>query len=435
MDQPMEDTAQPVGREVEPRISLHSGDNGPNADGVLLLRESRAECNPLPTIACRQAVAHGGGVNGEKDFQRLVFLDALRGLGALGIASYHIHRYQPLREPVDALLPQFAKIAFSCGWLGVQIFWVIAGFVLAYSLRNAAIKPGTVGNFTLRRVVRLGVPYWTTILLVVAIDFVTRRYTEATSLTEPISWQKLSANLVFLQDVLGYGNISAGTWFVCIDLQFSLLFVLLLGLAGPLSFGSPVGGKIHAFVIAILFVPLGLLSLFWFGLDAQNDACVCYFFFIPLLGAMAWWALEGRIPRVLFWAYAATLAAGAAYRWHLGLPNSKSPLAITVATTVGVIVYLVGRRGHLGDWLSATWLQYLGRISYSLFLIHYPVSWLFLCLGCRLTGDHAISAAIWLAVALMASIVAADWMYTWIESPSLRLIRRMKNGTRPVYKK
>jgi peptidoglycan/LPS O-acetylase OafA/YrhL len=162
---------------------------------------------------------------------------------------------------------------------------------------------------------------------------------------------------------------------------------------------------------------------------------VSYYFFIPLLGAMAWWALEGRIPRMLFWGYVATMVAGAAYRWHLGLPNPKSPLAIAVATSAGVLIYLVGRRGHLHDWLTTRWLQYLGRISYSLFLIHYPVSWLVLCLGCRLTGDHEISAVIWLAVALMASIVAADWMYEWIEMPSLRLTRRMKEGICSDYKK
>ena len=95
---------------------------------------------------------------------------------------------------------------------------------------------------------------------------------------------KLVANLSFLQDILGYGSLSAGLWFVCIELQFSLLFIALLGLAQRLSPGSrctaePVGGR----SLLVVFVPLALLSLFVFNVDifhleADNDAWVSYFF-------------------------------------------------------------------------------------------------------------------------------------------------------------
>ena len=168
-------------------------------------------------------------------FERLAFLDALRGLGALGVACYHIHRYRPLREPVDSLLPGFVQNVLLYGWVGVPVFFVTAGFVAAYTLPSAPVTPASFGNYVLRRLVRLGIPYWTTILLVVALDFVARRCFNAPSLTEPVTWPKLAANLAFLQDVLGYGNISAGTWFVCIDLQFCLLFMLVAWLAPRLS--------------------------------------------------------------------------------------------------------------------------------------------------------------------------------------------------------
>ena len=95
---------------------------------------------------------------------RFAFLDALRGLGALGITCYHIHRYRPLEIPADHLLPKTVQFVVRHGWSSVQVFWVIAGFVVAYSLRKTAVGPASFGNFTLRRVLRLGMPYWTAIL-------------------------------------------------------------------------------------------------------------------------------------------------------------------------------------------------------------------------------------------------------------------------------
>jgi peptidoglycan/LPS O-acetylase OafA/YrhL len=366
-----------------------------------------------------------------------MFLDALRAFGALGIAAHHIHRYRPLKAPVDHLLPIFVHNTCLYGWIGVQMFWVLTGFMLAYSLRNVELRPAVAGNFMLRRIVRLGIPYWTVVLLVAALDLIVRWIVSARNLPpdltdEPVTWIRLVANLLFVQDIFGYGNISAGTWFVAVDLQLSFVFVVLMMLVRPLSMNGRVGGTAHVLALMALFLPWGLLALFGFNLDRQYEPWVVYYFHIPLLGAMAWWAIEGRIPRLLFWAYAGTMAAATVVRYNQYVPIPGSPtfskltVAAAVATATGVTIYLVGRRGHLGDWLGFGWLQYLGRISYSLFLIHYPVSWAVLYLGCHWTGDHELSAVIWLIVAFTSSIIAAHLFYKFVEAPSLRLCAWMK---------
>jgi len=162
---------------------------------------------------------------------------------------------------------------------------------------------------------------------------------------------------------------------------------------------------------------VGLLSLFLFNLDAQYDMWILYFFCMPLLGAIVWWALEGRLSPNIFWAYALAMVVGLVYQWRL---------EIAIALGGGVTIYVVGRLGHLGDWLSARWLQYLGRISYSLFLIHYAVGWIVVVLGHWFTGDRAVVAVFWLFAALAASIGAAHLMYKFVEVPSVRLARRLK---------
>jgi peptidoglycan/LPS O-acetylase OafA/YrhL len=445
----------------------------------------------VPRAVAGGRVAAAGGQPGH-----FVLLDALRGLGALGIACYHIHRYRPLEIPADHLLPFSIQYVVRHGWISVQVFWVIAGFVAAYSLRQTAVTPVAVGRFTLRRILRLGIPYWTAILAVVAIDLGVRQWLDypappsvpsvqqspearRAALIEdyPVGCRRLAANLAFLQDVLGYDNLSAGTWFVCVDLQLGLLFAVLLGVA---QWSSPAAARIgdrlisrprkgqthlspdrpHPLALTAVFVPLGLLSLLVFHVRTLDDWIV-YYFYMPLLGALAWWAIEGRIPRCVFWIYAAAVAGAATshwlsaiHRWHdavhrwqdmvhrlqeldprwpgtalhwpIDLLKDQKPLGMTVALAAGVTIYLAGRRGHLGNWLGAGWLQYLGRISYSLFLIHYPASWCVVSFGRYWSGDNPTAAVVWLLLALAASIVAAHFFYEFVEAPSVRLIRRLR---------
>jgi peptidoglycan/LPS O-acetylase OafA/YrhL len=367
---------------------------------------------------------------------RFAFLDALRGLGALGITCYHVHRYRPREIPVDDILPSAVQFIVRHGWTSVQVFWVIAGFVVAYSLRKTTVGPASFGNFTLRRVLRLGMPYWTAVLLVAALDVLTKHWFQIdprdTLVTGAVTWPRLLGNLAFLQDVLHLGNISAGTWFVCVDLQFGLLFMVMLGIMQSLSRPLPgIGGRanIDSLILMLVFVPLGLVSLFWFNLDPDDySAWAIYYFHMPLFGAMAWWVLEGRIPRVVFWIYAAAMAYGIVYRWDLGF-DYKKPLDVAVALAAGIVIYLVGRRGHLGDWLAWRPLQYLGRISYSLYLIHYATGWIVVSIGCHLTPDNPVAAVLWMTAGVFVSIAAADLFYRCVEAPSLRLVKRLKMGT------
>ncbi len=333
------------------------------------------------------------------------------------------------------------------GWASVQVFWVIAGFVVAYSLRKTAVGPASFGNFTLRRVLRLGIPYWTAILAVVAVNALTKPLLyrpDIPLIDDPVPWTRLAANLGFLQDILHLGNISAGTWFVCVDLQFGLLFALMLWIVQRLSrrqSGGSDRGKTNAPVLLLVFVPLGLAALFALNFNSDAyDSWAIYYFHMPLLGAMAWWALDGRIPRFAFWAYSAAMGVGVAMRWHDAIsiwqeaarqvPGTSlkygKALELMVALTAGVVIYLVARRGHLGDWLTWRPLQYLGRISYSLYLTHYLTSWIIVSLGFYWTRDNAKAAVCWMVLSIFISIGVAGLFCRYVEAPSLRLVKRLK---------
>jgi peptidoglycan/LPS O-acetylase OafA/YrhL len=360
----------------------------------------------------RNSSADGGpGLRG-----RLVFIDALRGLAALTIAMHHIDRYEPLTI-ADTSLPQWMLLWLKEGRVAVEVFFVISGFMIAYSLRHTLLTPAAMGRFSLRRLIRLGLPYWTILAIVLVLD-VLLPWLGIPPLNSELDAGQLVSEVFFLQDILGYGSTSTGLWFICIEVQFFLLFLALLWLAQHLrSDNGPTTARAGWPARLAVFAPLALLSLFVFNVDARYDAWIVFFFGTLFLGTMTCWALDGSVPPAAFWLY--VLAALVRLALFPGL-------RLTVALSAAVLIYTVGRLGRLNRWLSARWLQYLGGISYSFFLVHYSVSHVVKWLGHRLTEKSPDVAIAWLLLALVASIVVADLFHRRVETPACQLAEQFK---------
>jgi peptidoglycan/LPS O-acetylase OafA/YrhL len=110
--------------------------------------------------------------------------------------------------------------------------------------------------------------------------------------------------------------------------------------------------------------PLALSSLYHFNRDAAWDNWALYFFGSYALGALACWAANAK--HAARWlsliALAVVMALLLDYR-------SRIAVALVVALALG----LASRHGFLVRWPKSSLLAYLGQISYSVFLIHFPV--------------------------------------------------------------
>src|SRR5579872_3761860 len=201
---------------------------------------------------------------------RSTYIDALRGIAALGVACYHIARYEPGDQPARELIPGFVQAAFDYGWIGVQVFFVISGFVIAYSLRAAHVTPRFFANYALRRSIRLDPPYWTTILFVLLLHAVLHLHLGfdspldvPTRLEPELSWKLVGSHLLYLQNILGYDNLSAGFWTLCIEVQFYLLYVTGFGIAQRFpARNKRTPADAGSWALLGLFGPLALMSLF-----------------------------------------------------------------------------------------------------------------------------------------------------------------------------
>src|SRR5947209_6304964 len=71
---------------------------------------------------------------------RLLFVDGLRGIAALAVMGYHYYGNPTLHNQLSQVTPETLDRVLRHGWLGVQVFFVLSGFVIAYSLRNSPIN-------------------------------------------------------------------------------------------------------------------------------------------------------------------------------------------------------------------------------------------------------------------------------------------------------
>lgn len=162
-----------------------------------------------------------------RQLDRIEVVHSLRGLAALSVALYHF-----CWGNASFAAPPMLKAITSHGWLGVQVFFVISGFVLPYSLWRAGYKlsPSNFGRFVLKRVVRLDPPYFAVIVLVLILAF-------ASTLVPGFRGEPFHFDLEQTVLHVGYLNGLAGApwlnpvfWTLAIECQFYLLIAVIFPL-------------------------------------------------------------------------------------------------------------------------------------------------------------------------------------------------------------
>jgi peptidoglycan/LPS O-acetylase OafA/YrhL len=363
--------------------------------------------SPLPPVA--------GSAGG-----RWQFLDMLRAAASHLIVWHHLAFYGPLVDQALPLAPVFLD------WLGdqarmvVQVFFVLGGFGTAQHL--ARLKTAgwrEYGREIARRYLRIGIPYLVILPLAVAANALAGLLMQHRSISAPPSLPQLLAHAVFAHDLLGYEPLTAGIWYLAIDFQ---LFAMTLAVAMlAVWWTSRDGGASPALALEWLQWSMGLLaaaSLFWFNRDPAWDRWGVYFVGSYYLGMLAQWMSAGSIRGPLPWLTIAMVGGALAVEWR---PR------IALAAGTALVVLEVSRWARLRHWPDGRIVGYFGRISFSLFLIHFPVclvvnAWLS---RWAVTPAQAVAGMV---AAWAASVIAAVLLHHAVERPCQQAAARIGAG-------
>lgn len=329
---------------------------------------------------------------------RMPLIDALKAIAALLVLLNHFSSYGPLAAAAREAFPGLFGWLFEYARMAVQVFLVIAGFLAARALSGQG-QALTTSPLPLiwKRYLRLAVPYLAAIGLSIVAAAIADHWMDDDAIPARATLMQWLAHALLLQSLLGFDSLSAGVWYIAIDFQLFAMMAILLW-----------AGRIRRLAPALVLT-VAIASLFWFNREERWDNWAIYFFGSYGLGAAAWWASDRKQFSSWLGVIATITIAALLVDFRL-----RIVLALGVALTLGF-----GRRtGLLERWPDFRPLAYLGQISYSLFLVHFPV--LLLANGLyTLTGFSSTGSAIaGLLLAIGASVTTAHVFYRWIESPA-----------------
>ena len=270
------------------------------------------------------------------------------------------------------------------------------------------------------RYLRLALPAVATLLYAIGLYAIVPASWAAFPLFDDITAPAVLAHVAFLQDVLGYPSLLAGFWYLSIDWQCNAVLCLLIIVQDAILRRLP-GLSRRARGLAVIGLPVlvAVLSLFVWNGAVAHETYATYFFGIIFLGTLAGLAVAGRISPVFFWAYVAAVAVA------VFVQRRPQP---AVALVAGVAIYLLARRqpSAAARADSLPLLGWLGKISYALFLVHYPTIWAVTSVARGIGGDAAAASWPSLTAAVVASFVAAVLLQRRVEVPTLALVARLK---------
>jgi exopolysaccharide production protein ExoZ len=341
---------------------------------------------------------------------RLDAIQWLRALAALAIAVHHALHEAALAggsASLQGILPLEA---------GVDLFFVISGFVMVHASRDMFGSPAAILPFLRRRLARIAPIYWAATALFLIPAFLGA----VSGGRAPPTLAEIAASLAFLpyqrpdgvvQPLYGLG------WTLNYEMFFYLVFALALPLRRERAVPTVLLG-LMALVAIGQFVPPSLAAP-WFW----TRSIILEFGFGMLIGHMA---LSGVRPTpATAWALAgAALALLALGKLAPALLPDRALLYGLPATLLVMAALAVENAGSGRP--AARLLTGLGDASYALYLLH-P----FVLRALALTGGSAlagVSPLLFAAVGVTLAAAAAMIVWRWFEKPLTRALQGPKPG-------
>jgi peptidoglycan/LPS O-acetylase OafA/YrhL len=335
-------------------------------------------------------------------------LDGLRGLAVLGVIFYHCH---PRFEGTPL------HYASLWGWAGVNLFFVLSGFLITSILLESREKPHYFRNFYGRRALRI----WPVYLLVLAVVYAQSDWFIGPMPLDAIKTAPWFAYLFFVQNLFHITMPPAigPTWSLAIEQQYYLLWApgvrylkrpwMLAGVLGCALVCSPLLRQWHPFWVR------GIPTHTLIKLDGIALGSLVALGLYTLSFSRRTWLWIGLSVSVLGVAAAATVAAGTSLL--------DTALAASFAGVLMAAIASTGARNPVNAALRRGPLPFYGRISYGLYMIHVMV---FVYLGLfdlhmnayGIPGSMAV-----VAMRLAVSTAAATALWYGFESRILKLKR------------
>ena len=345
-------------------------------------------------------------------------LDVLRGVAVLDVMFYHA---------VDIAPRLHLRPFFGLGYIGVDLFFVLSGFLITGILVRTKDSAGYFTNFYSRRALRIWPLYYALLLFTFVVLPIVLPQMKAAIFEHSHPWEAFP---FFLQNLMLKGqafDTVRVTWSLAIEEQFYLVWPLIVFLA-PRRMLKPLA-------VAALFLAVAMRWSVQYGLIPPVNIYTNTLTRLDglALGAfLAAWIPEAKSQTVRLWGIvmlALALPVTAAVAWFK--PGHWSFYALVSACFASALCIVIDMRALSNVPL----LQYTGKISYGLYLVHVPVFflvsrselWKLAFPRSTVTSEVVVLVT---SLALCYGLAAASWHF--FESKFLKLKDRFEYASTPT---
>lgn len=363
---------------------------------------------------------------------RIPALDGLRGVAIILVMFFHIWEMLLSKNPSFP----FSRL-FMMGWMGVDIFFVISGFLITSILLDTRRCSGYFSDFYIRRALRIFPAYYGLIIIVTVavIIFPAHDTPDFLFLRQHLLWiWVFLQNFVTAMTQRPYGYGLNHLWSLAIEAQFYLFW--------PLAVFLLPSTRLRVLSIFLLIGSFLIRCAVW---KAGGSWFTIYFATFCRSDSLAMGSLiaivlsRGISPKHLQFCVACGMALGVSALIYLAPRQSVQPIesdlvfAISAAALVGgSAVSMVAAGFWRGIWsgvLEMRALRYVGRISYGLYVYHFPILHIFDRIGFRLGLDpiyqSTVGAVVLSAVYVCICFTIAALSWHLIEKRALALKKRI----------
>jgi exopolysaccharide production protein ExoZ len=342
--------------------------------------------------------------------QRLRSLQALRGIACLAVIAFHLPGFEDLTWPHRHLMTW----ARPFGWAGVDLFFVLSGFIITWTQFKHIGQRAAVGSYLARRLWRIYPLYWVILSGAVLTSYLLFGYSLALH-----GGVAALAHQVFLWPWdLGMIHVPVA-WSLTFEVMFYLLFTVFI--VAPRRWFVPL---LFTWTALVLAKPIVLpdVGAYWLPFTSLT-----FEFLVGCWTALACRSFTRGAGRSVV-AGGLGIVIGLVIL-NLGLGGDSPWRGIVLGPPAGLIVYALTTWDRAGAIRPPGWLCRIGDASYSIYLTHWTVATLVLFLTQR--WPHTLLGHIaWLALVVGATLGFGYLCYLGVERPLLRLAQRRPSAAK-----
>lgn len=322
---------------------------------------------------------------------KIEILDSLRAFAALSVCVFHfvcITGYIHTKWILDF----FYHLQF-----GVQLFFVISGFVIPWSMYHANFKLKYFFKFALKRFCRLEPPYIASLILAIFIIWGRDYFLHTNNFSSLVSFKRVALHFGYLIPFFeNYKWLNDVYWTLAAEFQYYFLIALLFI---PL---------IKSNLFLRIVICLGMIGLSFIG---GSREFLPYWLPVFYIGIVIFLFKIKKINKIEFYLTAFVLFSFSFYHYHFGSVIYMLIAAVAILHYSQYKIYV---------------LNYLGKMSYSIYLVHLPIGLTLMNIMTHSFSNTFSGKIFVLLSGFVVTLISSYIMYLLVEKPSKKLSSSVK---------